>query len=215
MGNFFVIGFALFYFFQSDQVVVVDNFEKLDENHWKGRDKGHEKIYKFKHDGKSGFLAAKSLNSDNFIIKKVTIDLVKYPYLNWKWRTHVLPMAGDESIKEKCDVAASIAVVLNASKWSPKSIKYSWSTSISKGTFSKSPYACWPARSDIYVVESGKGRVGEWKSEKVNVLEHYKSLYNETNVKSKVIEAIVIMTDSDNTASPSEADYDEIYFSKN
>jgi len=30
-----------------------------------------------------------------------------------------------------------------------------------------------------------------------------------------VIEAIVIMTDSDNTASPSEADYDEIYFSKN
>lgn len=51
MGNFFVIGFALFYFFQSDQVVMVDNFEKLYENHWKGRDKGHEKIYKYKHDG--------------------------------------------------------------------------------------------------------------------------------------------------------------------
>ena len=215
MGNSLFLFLLVFCFFQTEKVMFVDDFEDMENADWNGRSKGHEKIYKVKSDPKGNFLSAKSQNSDNFILKEIKVDLVQYPYLNWKWRALVLPVEGDESVKGKCDVAASISVVLNASKWHPKSIKYSWSTTMTKGTFSKSPYAYWPARTDIFIVESGIEKTDIWVSEKINVLDHYKELYKDHKIKSKVIEAIVIMTDSDNTDSQSQADYDEIYFSKN
>jgi len=117
--------------------------------------------------------------------------------------------------KTTCDVAASVNVVLKASKWRPKIINYSWSTNLEKGSFAESPYAIWPSRADIIVVESGEALKGEWIHEKVNVLEDYKRLYNKNKVDSYYIEAFVIMTDSDNTNSLSAADYDDIFFSKN
>ena len=52
-------------------------------------------------------------------------------------------------------------------------------------------------------------------TEKINVLADYKQFYNLAEVDTKVIYAIVIMTDSDNTQTLSAADYDDIYFSKN
>jgi hypothetical protein len=51
-------------------------------------------------------------------------------------------------------------------------------------------------------------------TEKINVLEDYKRFYNKKAIMSRKIHAIVIMSDSDNTKSISEADYDDIYFSK-
>ena len=200
--------------FQTGNIIEVDNFEMKLENNWQGRTCGFEKIYCIKEESGNQYLSAKSKNSDDFIIREIDVDIVKYPYLNWKWRVNTLPMCGDESIKGKCDVAASISVVLNSSKMAPKSIKYSWSTSLKQGTFSKSPYAMWPARSDIYVTQSGVENLKSWKTEKINVLSHYQKLYDEEKVKSKVIKAIVIMTDSDNTGTLSEADYDDIFFSK-
>lgn len=200
--------------FQTGNIIEIDHFDNNFDNNWKGRKCGFEKIYKLKEENGNQFLSATSKDSDNFIIKEIDVDIVKYPYLNWKWRVNTLPVCGDESIKGKCDVSASIAVVLNASRLFPKSIKYSWSTTLRKGSFSKSPYAIWPSRSDIYVVESGDQNLKKWKSEKINVLSHYKQLYKEDKVKSKVIKALVIMTDSDNTGTLSEADYDDIFFSK-
>lgn len=205
---------ALLLFFNGLDTIEVDDFSKTLDNNWKGRSCGFEKIYNVKESNGNKYLAAKSIASDNFIIKEITVDIVKYPYLNWKWRVNTLPIGGDEGRKETCDVGASLSVVLNNSKFCPKSIKYSWSTTLKKGSFSKSPYAMWPSRSDIYVVESGEQYLKTWKSEKINVLEHYMKLYNEKNVKSKEIKALVIMTDSDNTGTLSEADYDDIYFSK-
>ena len=124
-----------------------------------------------------------------------------------------LPKKGNESVKKYCDVAASVNVILYASRWRPKTIKYSWSTTLPKGKVTSSPYAVWPSRADIIVMRSGGRLKGKWIREKRNVLADYKKLYKLDKVKSKVIDAIVIMTDSDNTSSLSEADYDNIYFS--
>lgn len=185
---------------------------------WHGRSKSAKKYYKVKQsetNAKNRFLSASSINSDQFIIKKVKVDIAKYPYLNWRWRVNTLPKRGNESVKKYCDVAASVNVILYASKWRPKTIKYSWSTTLPKGKITASPYAIWPARADIVVMRSGARGKGKWVREKRNILEDYKRFYKLKEVKSKVIDAIVIMTDSDNTRSLSEADYDDIYFSTN
>lgn len=196
------------------EVIWIDNFESTEINDWHGRANDYHNIYKLDSLEGSSYLSASSMGSDNFLIKKVDIDLVKYPYLNWKWRAKTLPINGNESKKKNCDIAASLNVVLRASKWRPQTIKYSWSTTLPKHTITKSPFAHWPSRTDIVVMQTGEENLGNWTTEKVNVLDHYKMLYKKKKVKSRKVEAFVIMTDSDNTNSLSEADYDEIYFSK-
>lgn len=198
-----------------DDRYIVEEFNIPLSTNWVGRFDDFESIYKINKEDNNQFLTASSLNSANFIIKKIDVDLAEYPYLNWRWRAHDLPIDGDESIKATCDVPASIAIVLNKSRLIPKSIKYSWSTTLPDGKITKSPFAFWPARCDIKVMEHGEKNKGQWVYEKTNILEDYKHFYNKKNVKSKKVNAIVIMSDSDNTHSLAKADYDDIYFSKN
>lgn len=194
--------------------IYVDSFAKNEALSWHSKKKNPENIYKLKTEEKKTFLSASSIHEDNFLIKKITVDLVQYPYLNWKWRANTLPQNGDESKKQTCDVAASLNVVLKASKWRPRTIKYSWSTTLPTGTRTESPFAFWPSRCDIVVIKNGDAELSTWHTEKVNVLEDYKKFYKKEEVASLIIEAFVIMTDSDNTGSQSEADYDDIFFSR-
>ena len=198
----------------------MDDFENSEKDRmpedWAGRKDEAKKYYKISaEEGNkdNNFLSVENDKTDMFIIKKVKVDLVKYPYLNWKWRVNKFPPNADESIKKLCDVPASVNVVLVAKKWRPKTIKYTWSTTLEKDTHCKSPYAFWPSRCDIIVMQSGEENQGQWISEKRNVLEDFKKLYKKDKVKSKEIQAIVIMSDGDNTQSFSAADYDNIYFS--
>jgi len=199
---------------EDKDVVWIDDFENQTMKDWQGRAAQFENIYKLDSINGQSFLSASSKGSDNFIIKKIDVDLVKYPFLNWKWRANTLPLNGNESVKPTCDMAAAVVIVLRASKWRPQTIKYTWSSTLEKNTITQSPYAHWPSRTDIIVMQSGDEHLNEWMTEKVNVLEHYKMLYKKSKVKKKKIEAFVIMTDSDNTNSLSEADYDDIFFSK-
>ena len=194
---------------------IVDQFNEPLSTSWKGRYDDYESIYKINTEEDNQILSAYSTDSDNFIIKQIEVDIVEYPYLNWRWRAHTLPVGGDESTKEKCDVSASISIVLNKSRLLPKSIKYSWSTTLEENNITESPFAIWPSRCDIRVMESGEENKGKWVTEKINILEDYKRFYNKKNVNSKSVHAIVIMTDSDNTSTIAVADYDDIYFSKN
>ena len=180
---------------------------------WNLRRASELKEYWVEADSTGQYMAARTVASDMMVVKEIDVDIVKYPFINWRWRVHELPTAGDESVKEVCDAPASIAIVTGASRIIPKSIKYTWSTTLPVGTVTESPFAYWPSRTDIVVLESGTEKQGQWVTEKRNILEDYKKLYGKSTVKRKRIRAIAIMSDSDNTASVSAADYDDIYFS--
>lgn len=198
----------------------IDSFNHSKPGHmprgWKGRAEKAAQFYKVAEvsaGSSNKYLKVDNRKTDMFIIKRAGVDIVKYPYLNFKWRVRNFPPGGNESIKAKCDSAASVNLILVASRWRPKTIKYSWSTTLKKGTVTESPYAVWPARTDVIVLQSGRAKAGQWVHEKRNVLEDYKRFYNKKNVDSFVVEALLIMSDGDNTRSLSSADYDNIYFS--
>lgn len=200
---------------QQPQVYWVDKFENEKAlSSWKGRANNFEEIYKIDTSNNNQFLRAVSKSTDNFIIKEIEVDIVEYPYLNWKWRANKLPNDANEHHKKSSDVAASVYLIIRPSKWRPQSIKYTWSSTLEIGSTGSSPFAFWPSRSDFIVLESGKSNLKQWKTEKVNVLEDYKRLYNKEKLSSFKVKAISIMTDSDNTSSEAAADYDDIFFSK-
>lgn len=188
---------------------------------WHGRSEAAAEFYKVTEENGNKFLRAHTKNSHEFIGKQFAVDLVKYPFLNWRWRARILPPNGNESVKATGDTAASVNVILEDDRIlgipKPKTLKYSWSTTLPGGAIAKSPWAIWPARCDIIVLRSGNRQTGKWVKEKRNILADYVKFYGlkEEDLKSKIIKGIVLMSDSDNTGSESAADYDDLFFSAN
>jgi hypothetical protein len=209
---------------QENEIFWIDNFDYSNtnlRNKWVGRTKLAYQFYNIIEGTgvRNPFLRAEVKNSSEFIGRYIKVDIVKFPYLNWRWRVHKLPPGGNESLKAVCDVPASVNVLVSAKKTlgipTPETIKYSWSTTLPKGTITKSPYAVWPSRCDIIVLQTGAQRESKWVYEKRNVLNDFKKLYKTDLGKTLEIDGIVLMSDSDNTNSEAIADYDSIYFSKN
>lgn len=205
------------------EVLWIDSFSKsksgLPPAGWQGRSEAAAQFYIVAEEKENKFLRAHTKNSHEFVGKQIAVDIVKYPYLNWRWRAQIFPPNGNESKKATGDTPASVSVILEDDRIlgvpKPKTLKYTWSTTLPLGFVTESPWAVWPSRCDIIVLRSGAAQKGIWIREKRNILADYLIFYKlkKEEVASKIIKGIVLMSDSDNTASESAADYDDFYFS--
>lgn len=174
---------------------------------WKARHSGAEEVYRVSRQENEAFLAARSKGEAVAIAKEFKYRLQDYPYLSWEWRVLCLPQGAEESKKELADSAAGVYVIFEG--WvSPNTLKYVWSSSLPQGQTTESPYA---ATTKIIVLESGPEKKGEWVAEKVNVLEDYRRLFGQ---EPGQVQAIGLMSDSDNTRSIAEADYRRLQVSR-
>jgi hypothetical protein len=126
--------------------------------------------------------------------------------IKWKWRAVVLPKGGDECTEGKGDSAAVVYVTFRrALRW--YSLKYVWSAVAKKGA------SCARKRNlvraqDTIVVDSGPP-LNEWRSVEIDPDEEFRKHFEGGDLRAEVpdLVGIAIMTDGDQTASPSEADY--------
>lgn len=133
----------------------------------------------------------------------------EYPVLNWKWRVLNLPANANESIRKLSDSGAGVYVIFRGPFKLNRMIKYVWSTTLQKGVVTESPFN---SLVKIVVLQSGmnQNQSGKWLMEKVNVYEDFQRLFG---AEPPMIEAVAIMSDSDNTNSAVEADYDDFWIS--
>ncbi|MFW6147494.1 MAG: DUF3047 domain-containing protein [Thermodesulfobacteriota bacterium] len=172
---------------------------------WKSRGGDESAVYKVR-SNKEAYLEAKAVDSAVAIAKEFPYELDEYPYLKWKWRALELPKGGDERYKESGDSAAAIYVIFEGFL-RPNTIKYVWSASLPQGTTTESPYN---SKTKIVVLRNQHSPLSEWISETVDVYRDYKQLFKE---EPKKIQAIGLMSDSDNTSSTAIAHYKEIIIS--
>jgi hypothetical protein len=156
-------------------------------------------------------LKAVSLDSASGLIKKIRVDLEQYPFLNWKWRIETL-LQGVFNEKEKSgdDYAARIYVVVSGgiAVWNTKALNYVWARNASKG-------ATWPNafaenNAVMMALRSSESPASVWHTEKRNVREDFKKLFGKD---VRFIDAVVLMTDTDNTQQEAVAYYGDIFFS--
>ena len=146
----------------------------------------------------------------NYPLKtKEGIDISETPILSWDWRVHDIPDGANEDSKEKNDAAASIYVVFDLGrvmfKKVPKSIRYTWSSTLPVGTELSKFYG----NQKIIVLGSGTEGLGEWKTFERNIVEDYKRLFGDP--PPRVPLAILILSDGDSTGQKAKADYDNIF----
>jgi hypothetical protein len=172
---------------------------------WKSRGGDEEDVYRVKRNHEA-YLEADAVNSAVAIAKEFAYELSEYPYLKWQWRVVKLPQGGDERFKETGDSAAAIYVIFPGF-FRPNTIKYVWSASLPVGTTTESPYN---SKTKIVVLQNQHSPLGTWIAETVNVYADYKRLFGK---EPEQVQAIGLMSDSDNTGSVAVAHYKGIAIS--
>jgi len=127
-------------------------------------------------------------------------------HLKWKWRAVVLPKGGDECIDGRGDSAAVVYVTFRRGlRW--YSLKYVWSAVGKRGATcdrKRNPFRA----QDTIIVDSGPP-VGDWRTVEIDPDDEFRKHFEAGDPHAEVpdLVGIAIMTDGDQTKSPSEADY--------
>ena len=209
-----------FYTPSGDSILVLERFEYPDQlgrfpGNWEARvgwrqkktRKKEDLYYTIQAEDGDHFLRAETVGKATNAGLPVKINLRVFEKLRWRWRVHSLPAGGNETRKKTNDSAAAVRLVFKG-RYIPKTLKYVWSASLPEGTETESPHS---ENTKVIVLESGRGKLGEWIWEEVNAYEDYKRLFGSD---PRLVGAVAVLTDSDNTHAHVKADYDDISFLK-
>ena len=183
--------------------------------------------YSLVNDGGTQVLKAVSKSSASGLIRKVKIDIEKYPIIRWRWKAQNVLKKGDVTKKEGDDYAARIYVTF---EYDPKTaslfetalvklgrliygenppiatINYIWANKAPVGTIVQSPFT---KLDKMIVVETGEVSLNRWITEERNIFDDYVTAFGE---KPPMVSGVAIMTDSDNTKESAIAFYGDILF---
>ena len=179
---------------------------------WKNKEfKGKTQYQIVRMDGKT-VLRADSENNASGLFKEQRIDLRKTPYLNWSWRIENRLGKRDEQKKTGDDYAARVYVVIDGgwTFWNTRAINYVWSGNSTKGKIWPNAFAGDHAM--MLALRSAEDPVKTWVTEKRNILEDLQMTYGD-NIP--YIDAVALMTDTDDAKGKVTAFYWDIYFSAN
>ncbi|MEM6647572.1 MAG: DUF3047 domain-containing protein [Bacteroidota bacterium] len=130
-------------------------------------------------------------------------DLEKMPVLKWSWRALRLPPGARED--KVNDSGAAVYVSFDRKDWlgRPHSLKYAYSSTLPVGTVVKT------GNVRVLVVANGDEHgTGEWMDMERDVEADYKRIFGKKKAPRAVL--ITLWTDSDNTKTIGEADFDNL-----
>jgi hypothetical protein len=133
-------------------------------------------------------------------------DRARAKKLSWRWRAITLPKGGDECVEGKGDSAAVIYVTWRRGlRW--YTLKYVWTASSTKGAVcakKRNPFVA----QDTIVLRSG-GPLNEWHNEEIDLKAEFRKHFEGGDPEASVPDllGVGLMTDGDQTKSPSVGDY--------
>ncbi len=192
-----------------ESLIEIGSFSKADTSGWNEKVLKGKTSYTLVSEGSKKVQKAESNGTASAFLKEVRIDLDKTPYLNWQWKIKNTLNVKNEKSKSDDDYPARIYVILKTGNWpwSINAVNYVWSSVNATGSNWPNAYT---SKAWMIAVASGNQKAGAWKVEKRNVQEDFKQYFNK-NIR--FIDAVAIMTDTDDSKSQAVAYYGDIYFS--
>lgn len=181
------------------------NFDAESIIKWEKKSFKGDTLYKIVTDDGKKVIQANSNGTASGLFHKVRLDPAGFRYLRWSWKIkHTIPK-GYENRKDGDDYAARIYVVFPGKfVWQTKAINYIWANHLPKGQAIPNAFT---SNAMMLAIESGSEQTGKWIIEKRDILADYRRLFG---TEPQKIEAIAIMTDTDNTGDEATAWYGEI-----
>ncbi len=156
-------------------------------------------------------LKAESNAAGSGLFKEQRIDLAQTPFLNWSWRIANRLNGLNEQSKAGDDYAARVYVVVKGgwAFWQTKAIDYVWASNSAKDSIWPNAFA--GDHVMMVAVRGPEAPLNAWFNEKRNVRADMQKLLGED---IRYIDAVALMTDTDNSKQQATAYYGDIWFSK-
>lgn len=194
----------------ANEKIEIGRFSEGDLSGWEAEDFKGDTLYQPVELESRKVLQAISRAAASGLFKKQRIDLYQTPYLNWQWRIDQRLSGLNEREKSGDDYAARVYVVVSGgwTFWKTLAINYVWSGSEKKGNIWPNAFAGNNAM--MLAVRDSTDKAFTWYAEKRNVLEDLKTLFGK---EIRYIDAVAIMTDTDNAGGHAESYYGDLFFS--
>ncbi|MEE9356719.1 MAG: DUF3047 domain-containing protein [Methylococcaceae bacterium] len=195
----------------SNNKLVIDDFSNKSLVDWETKSFEGNTQYQVVKIGDNDVLQASSQSSASGLFKTIEVDLVKYPYLNWRWRVDKPLSVFNEMEKAGDDYAARLYIIISGgwAFWKTRAINYVWASQAKVGD--SWPNAFTGENAMMLALRSNTDKTATWFAEKRNLRADLKQLLGKDYLS---IDAVAIMTDTDNTKGSAIAYYDEIFFSR-
>lgn len=196
----------------ADEKLMIGAFSSGSLDHWETKEFKGQTSYQIVDLGGTRVLKAESNDSASGLYKEQRIDLQKTPFMNWRWRIENRLGNINEQAKSGDDYAARVYVIVSGgfAFWRTKAINYVWASTSPKGKIWPNAFAGDHAM--MIALRSSNDKTGTWYTEKRNILADLKQQFGED---IRYIDAVAVMTDTDNAHGKATAYYGDIYFSKN
>lgn len=198
----------------------VSHFELGSLDQWQTREFDGLTEYQITSLDNKNVLSATANASASGLIKTLNIDLFSTPYLNWSWRVEQALSPLIESEKSGDDFAARIYLICEDRwfKWNTIAINYVWSSQAENLIPWGNPFA--PKNAKMMAIRHQQSPIQRWVYEKRNVYEDLILAFGDKGSDSanekayRYINAVAIMTDTDNSQGFAQAFYGDIVFTK-
>ena len=136
------------------------------------------------------------------------IDLDKTPILRWSWRVDATLGDLDERTRAGDDYSARVYVIRShpVFLWRTRAVNYVWASTMAAGETWPNAYT---DSSRNVAVRSGDALAGQWVEERRDVRADFRELFGKS---VRYVDAVAIMTDTDNTGGTAVAYYGDIAF---
>ena len=197
--------------------LMIGSFSSGSLDHWEAKEFKGQTNYQLVDLAGTRVLKAESASSASGLFNEQRIDLHKTPVMNWRW--HIKNRLGNdlnEQEKSGDDYAARVYVVVSGGVafWQTKAINYVWASTSPTGKVWPNAYTYAGANGKMTMIalRSSTDQTGTWYTEKRNVLADLKQQFGED---IRYIDAVAIMSDTDDSLGKVTAYYGDIYFSTN
>lgn len=195
---------------ETDNRLLLGDFSAGSLEQWESKNFKGETRYQVVQLDDVKVLKAESSASASGLFRKQTIDLRQTPILHWRWRIDKRLEKIDEQAKSGDDYSARVYVVVSGGLafWRTRALNYVWAENTPKGKIWPNAFAGNHAM--MIAIRSADDELGTWYEEKRNVLADLKQQFGED---IQAIDAVAVMTDTDNAGGSALSYYGDIYFS--
>ena len=169
--------------------------------------KGETSYETVRQDGRAVVRATSSGTASGLYLQR-RIDLDKTPILRWSWRVDATLGSLDERTRAGDDYSARVYVIRShpVFLWRTRAVNYVWASTMAAGETWPNAYT---DSSRNVAVRSGDALAGQWVEERRDVRADFRELFGKS---VRYVDAVAIMTDTDNTGGTAVAYYGDIAF---
>ncbi|MDO6562262.1 DUF3047 domain-containing protein [Amphritea sp. 1_MG-2023] len=166
-----------------------DNFQQWESENFVG-----ETRYSLMMEDDNEVLEAYSDNSASGLYYKKTLPITSATRLSWRWKISTTWPAAVETTKTGDDFPVRVYIVVSDGPffWQKRTLVYVWSNTQPINSRWDNPFT---NKAHMWAVDSGPERISQWTHHSRNLQTDLKTAFGKTYTE---IEAVAIMTDSDN-----------------